>query len=210
MSNMDAQRLVQARKQPLGAIVMRGLGGLLLLAAALKIHGLGVEPVGRLGLFSSQEFQLFLVEFEISLPCGSCPGSSPGRMAHGAVGFYRLHWCDFLASLDRTIVLWLFRPAVGASALYARPGFVGARDADCWAARSEAALGESTPDFGERHFARCLRGRRDRRRLSTVGRLAYAAFGSIPTAIAYFRGERVSVEPRFVDVGEGVRGTHAS
>jgi hypothetical protein len=35
---------------------------------------------------------------------------------------------------------------------------------------------------------------------------AHFAFGSVPAAIAYFRGERVSVTPDVVDVGAGLTG----
>ncbi len=50
-----------------GAWAMRGLGGLLLLAAALKMYGLAVEPVGRAGIFSEPWLQTALVEWELIL-----------------------------------------------------------------------------------------------------------------------------------------------
>jgi hypothetical protein len=36
--------------------------------------------------------------------------------------------------------------------------------------------------------------------------LANLSFGSFPGAIAYFRGDRVTVEPRLIDVGQGEAG----
>ena len=35
---------------------------------------------------------------------------------------------------------------------------------------------------------------------------SYALFGSTDAALAYFRGERLSIRPRLVDVGEGMPG----
>jgi hypothetical protein len=48
------------------ALVSRILG-VLLVAAALKVQGLGFDPVRRLGMFSAPEFQIAVVEFEIFL-----------------------------------------------------------------------------------------------------------------------------------------------
>ena len=50
-----------------GVMAMRGLGGLLLLAAALKMYGLAIEPVGRAGIFSEPWVQTLIVEWEIGL-----------------------------------------------------------------------------------------------------------------------------------------------
>ncbi len=49
----------------LSTLILRALGLLLLVAAGLKLQGLGVDPVGRVGIFSMPEFQLAVVEFEI-------------------------------------------------------------------------------------------------------------------------------------------------
>src|SRR6266496_1571424 len=50
-----------------GTWAMRGLGGLLILAAALKIYGFGVEPIGLVGLLVAPEFQIALIQGEIAL-----------------------------------------------------------------------------------------------------------------------------------------------
>ena len=36
--------------------------------------------------------------------------------------------------------------------------------------------------------------------------LTWVGFGSVPAAIAYFRGDRVSVRPRLVEIGDGAPG----
>jgi hypothetical protein len=43
------------------------LGLLLLLAAELKIYGFGVDPVARLGVFSTPAFQFLVIAFEVLL-----------------------------------------------------------------------------------------------------------------------------------------------
>jgi hypothetical protein len=48
-------------------IVRIVLGSLLLVAAALKLNGLAVDPVGRMGLFTAPVFQIAVVELEIFL-----------------------------------------------------------------------------------------------------------------------------------------------
>ena len=48
-----------------GAWAMRGLGGLLLLAAGLKMYGLAVEPVGRAGIFSEPWVQTLIVDMSM-------------------------------------------------------------------------------------------------------------------------------------------------
>jgi hypothetical protein len=49
------------------SLVSRCLGILLLAAAGLKLNGLAVDPVGRMGLFSLPAFQIAVVELEIFL-----------------------------------------------------------------------------------------------------------------------------------------------
>ena len=49
------------------SVVSRSLGILLLAAAGLKLNGLAVDPVGRMGLFTLPAFQIAVVEFEIFL-----------------------------------------------------------------------------------------------------------------------------------------------
>ena len=49
------------------SFVSRSLGILLLAAAGLKLNGLAIDPVGRMGLFTLPAFQIAVVEFEIFL-----------------------------------------------------------------------------------------------------------------------------------------------
>src|SRR5687767_4532346 len=58
-------------------LVSKILGGLLLAAAVLKLQGLGTDPVTRLGVFSTPEFQLFVVEFEVFLGVWLLSGKRP-------------------------------------------------------------------------------------------------------------------------------------
>jgi hypothetical protein len=48
-------------------VVSRSLAVLLLAAAVLKLRGLAVDPVARIGIFSDPWFQSLIVEFELFL-----------------------------------------------------------------------------------------------------------------------------------------------
>lgn len=58
-------------------LVSRFLGILLLAAAGLKLNGLAVDPVGRMGLFTLPAFQIAVVEFEIFLAVWLLWGRQP-------------------------------------------------------------------------------------------------------------------------------------
>src|SRR5881628_1491027 len=81
-------------------VVSKSLGCLLLAAAGLKIYGLGVTPVGPIGIFSAPAFQVGLIEFEILLGLWLISGLNPvgawitailGFTGFAAVSFY-LGW----------------------------------------------------------------------------------------------------------------------
>ncbi len=57
--------------------VPRFLGLLLLATAGLKLTGLAVDPVGRLGLFIAPAFQIGVIEFEIFLAVSLLRGKKP-------------------------------------------------------------------------------------------------------------------------------------
>jgi hypothetical protein len=57
--------------------VARVLAVLLLTAAMLKLNGLAVDPVGRMGLFSLPAFQIAVVEFELFLAAWLLWGRQP-------------------------------------------------------------------------------------------------------------------------------------
>src|SRR2546428_14173771 len=58
-------------------LLARCLGLLLLVASGLKLQGLAVDPIGRMGLFSTPEFQLAVVEFEVFLAVWLLWGKGP-------------------------------------------------------------------------------------------------------------------------------------
>ncbi|MSQ95253.1 MAG: hypothetical protein EXR98_11950 [Gemmataceae bacterium] len=57
--------------------IMRIPGTLLLAAAALKTWGLGVDPVGQMGLFSTPEVQMAVILFEVFLGLWLWSGMNP-------------------------------------------------------------------------------------------------------------------------------------
>jgi hypothetical protein len=57
--------------------ISRILALLLLTAAGLKLNGLAVDPVGRMGLFTAPAFQIAVVEFEIFLAIWLLWGKQP-------------------------------------------------------------------------------------------------------------------------------------
>src|SRR5437868_2304772 len=58
-------------------LVARILAFLLLIAAALKLLGLGAELVSRLGIFASVIFQVAVIEAEIALGAWLLTGKQP-------------------------------------------------------------------------------------------------------------------------------------
>jgi hypothetical protein len=59
------------------ALISKALAMLLLLAAALKVHGLSEGPVAKSGIFSTPEVQLAVVEFEVIFAFWLFSGSHP-------------------------------------------------------------------------------------------------------------------------------------
>ncbi len=47
--------------------IARALGVLLLVTAALKVHGLAADPIAGQGIFAAAELQLAVVEVEVLL-----------------------------------------------------------------------------------------------------------------------------------------------
>src|SRR5438445_306905 len=58
-------------------LLPRGVGLLLLAAAALKLHGLGVAPVSAMGMFSAAWFQVGLIVAEVLLGLWLLSGIAP-------------------------------------------------------------------------------------------------------------------------------------
>ena len=193
------------------AVIARVLGVLLLAAAALKVQGLGFDPVRRLGIFAAPEFQVAVVEFEVFLglwllagirPLGSWFLALSAFLAFAGVSFY-LGWvgqssCGCFGRLSPS-PWYTFGLDVGiiAALFVARPDLAVLKDKP--ASTLTAAVVPAACGFGG---VVALSG--------LVLGLAYFTFGSVPAAVAYFRGERVSVLPRLVDVGEGFLGERRS
>ena len=104
------------------AVIARVLGVLLLAAAALKVQGLGFDPVRRLGIFAAPEFQVAVVEFEVFLGLWLLSGiPSTWFLVSGFVRFRCFRRSQFLSGLGRPIVVRLFWPVVAQSLVHFRP-----------------------------------------------------------------------------------------
>src|SRR5262245_60616077 len=184
-----------------GTFAMRGLGGLLLLAAALKMYGLAVEPVGRAGIFSEPWTQTLIVEWEIVLGTWLVWGVNRplawlaatgtllmfagfsfwqgwiGQTSCGCFGAIRVSpWAAF--GLDVIVVSFL--------ALVRRPTLLSE------SRKLNSALRPLALGFCGVAIL-----------LAVFAAIGAAAFGSPAAALAYLRGDRLTVEPRLVDIGEG-------
>ncbi len=183
------------------------LGSLLLVAALLKLNGLAADPVARMGIFSTPEFQVAVIEFELFLavwllwgkrPLGSWLVALATFAGFAAVSFYqgwigqascgcfgRLSVSPWYAfGLDVLVLTGLLvgRPDLKPLRENPRRGLAGAMLPAAWGLAGMVVIG------------------------GVLSGLAYFGFGSMPAALAYLRGERVSIDPRLVDVGEGPRG----
>ncbi|MBI2805142.1 MAG: hypothetical protein HYX68_09195, partial [Planctomycetes bacterium] len=180
---------------------------LLLAAAALKAWGLALDPVGRAGFFSSAEGQLAIVEFEIFLGIWLLTG----RAAVGA-------WLTALATFTIFAGISFYLGVIGQTSC----GCFGRFSPNPWWAFALnavviALLLLGRPDFTALRDERGGHlGRESLPILSGLGGLvaifailvglAHSAFGSLPAAIAHFRGERVSVYPGLAQVETGAEG----
>ncbi len=189
------------------SLVSKALALLLLVAAALKLHGLGEGPVSASGIFGMPEVQLAGVEFEAFLAVWLLSGK------------YRLgSWLTALISFS------------GFALITAHHGWVGQTSCGCFGKLEVHPWLTLTLDLFVLGMLILARPRRidpatvEQVRPSVILKpalwgiagialasgllvgLAHAAFGSVPAAVAYLRGEHVSIEPRLVDVGEGKTG----
>jgi hypothetical protein len=197
---------VLLRWQPL---LGRLLGLLLLTAAALKIHGLGTDPIARMGIFSTAEFQLAIIVFELALAVWLLSGKQP------------------LGSWVVALVTFTVFAAVN---LY--HGWVGQASCGCFGRLSPFISPWQMLGLDLFILAVLVLGRP---RLKPLGANMYRAlvgsvvplaivvgvvlllwaglfgflhlgFGSLEAGLAYFRGERVSPQPWLIDVGRGQAG----
>ncbi len=185
-------------------VVPRLIGALLLVAAGLKIYGLGGDPVARMGVFSMPEFQLGVVIFEVSLGVWLLSGKLPLASWLVAIGTFAIFSSVslYLALIGQT-TCGCFGSAVKVSPwaaftldivvvstlLLGRPDFRSLRHNPWQSIRTGIApLAWTTGSV-------ILSG-------AVIIGLAHLGFGSVRGAIAYYRGDRLSVEPRLVDMGE--------
>lgn len=200
--------LSQGGRRPLLRwLVSRSIGGLLLAGAALKVQGLGVGPVAALGVFSPPAFQLATVLLEVFLGLWLLSGKQQTGSWLTALGVFIT-----FAGVS-SYLTWVGQSSCGCfGKLSVKPGNALLIDL---AALTALLVGR--PDL--KPLWANLRSSLARLIISggcglagivvicglLLG-LASASFGSVAAAVAYFRGERVSVQPRLVEVGEGVPG----
>ena len=189
------------------SLVSRCLGLLLLTAAALKLHGLAIDPAGRGGLFSAPEWQVGVVEIEIFLALWLLSGQRPigswltallafgtfagasfyqGWIGHASCGCFGAvevnPWLTF--SLDVAVLLAL---------MIARPDLQPLRE------NPRASLASALLPLGGGIVGTLVI-------LAAFAATAHLAFGSTQAALAFLRGETLSVMPRLLDMGEGLAG----
>lgn len=187
-------------------MILRVLGVLLLVAAGLKLHGLAIEPVGAAGFFSAPWVQMLIVEWEIALGIWLVWGVSRS-----------LAWLAATATFLAFAAVSLWQAWVGRVTCHC----LGAVHIDPWLA--------FVIDLVALTLLGCARGSVVGQHLSTgqqrgairlllrgscgiiviAGMFAAAGsigFGSLDAALAYLRGERISVRPRLLDMGRGQGG----
>jgi hypothetical protein len=187
--------------------ISKAVGALLLAAAALKLQGLGTDAVGRMGLFSMPEFQLAVVEVECFLGIWLISGIRPIAS-----------WLVSLATFTCFAAVSLYLAMVGQASC----GCFGGLSVNPWHAFALdvgiiALLGFGRPELAGLSKVWHSKGSGSLDALfGAVGGillfsglllgLAQAIFGSIPATLANLRGERVSIHPLVVDVGQGTSG----
>ncbi len=178
-------------------------------AAALKAQGLAFDPVGRMGLFSTPEVQLAIIEFELFLGLWLWSGKN----AAGS-------WISAVVTFAVFAVVSFYQGWVGQSSC----GCFGRLSVNPWYAFGLdvlvlAALVVGRPDLkplwessGRSRVAAILPAAFWFAGIVVISGLflglAYANFGSLAGTIAYFRGDRISVGPCLVELGAALAGDH--
>lgn len=185
-------------------LVLKFVGTVLLAAAALKAHGLAVDPVSPIGTFSAPWFQAALIQAEVLLGLWLLSGAYPagawlaafvtfagfsvisllqgwvGQASCGCFGRLPLNpWYAFGLDLVVLTALALARPSGLGSLVRDLPGA---------AARTGA---KGVPILGASVAV-----------LAILGVAGSLWRGSPTAALAYLRGERISVAPSVVDLGD--------
>ena len=183
-------------------IVRIVLGVLLLAAAVLKLYGLSVSAVPRVGWFAQPWVQLAAVEWEAVLGLWLLIGAHPRGSWFAAVGTFLafaglsgyLGWvgvasCGCFGAIQASPWLAFAVDVTALALLTARPGIPEV-------ARSNSPI-TRTVIHGVA-LAAILGG-------VTVGVLV-GWQGSLRAALALIRGERVGVNPGYLDLGDGTPG----
>src|SRR5262249_6177654 len=172
-----------------------------------KLWGLGLDPVGPVGFLSLPEVQLAIIEFEVFLGVWLWTGQYP-------IGAWLAGIATFAAFAGVSMYLGL----IGQSSCGCAGGFVKISP---WVAFAIDLTVVSLLGLGWKNLSTLqenLRAKLASGALSllcalgtmavasgVVFGLAHVGFGSVPAAIAYFRGERVSAQ-RLVEVEDGCVG----
>lgn len=185
------------------SVVSRFLAVLLLAAAVLKLNGLAVDPVGRMGLFTTTAFQIAVIECEIFLAAwllwGTCPLGSWGTALAAFIIFAGVSAYQG----------WIGRASCGCfGQLSVNPWYVFGIDLAVLLAlilgRPDLKLVRRNPRLLLLSILPALYGLGGAVViLASLAGLANWFYGSPDAALAYLRGERISLYPRLVDVGTG-------
>lgn len=185
-------------------LIARILAAVFIVAAGLKVYGLRAHPIAA-GNFWSPAFQVALVEFEIVLALWLWSGARIVLawlvalitfVAFSCASFY-LAWigqtsCGCLGA-SIAVNPWYtltFDLVVVLALIWGRP------ELTCvWQDPGHLLRNAVLPVLGMMVGITAVFG--------IFFGLAHFALGSIPASLAYLRGERISVEPRVLDLGEG-------
>ncbi len=180
---------------------------LLLVAAGLKLYGLQVSAVPRIGPLSTPWVQMAVLQWEVILGLWLVSGKYPLGSWLAAVGTFAA-----FAAVSGYLG-WIGQAVCGC---------FGSVEASPWHAFAVdvlvlLALAWARPDWRALREHPRLALRRACRTalaffagavvlLSLLAGLGVWMFGSIDAALAHIRGERVSVRPNIVDLGRGAPG----
>jgi hypothetical protein len=185
-----------------GTWAMRGLGGLLILAAGLKLYGMAVEPVGRAGIFSEPWVQTLIIEWEIALGVWLLSRANRG-----------LAWLVATATFLAFAGFSLWQGWIGQTSC----GCFGVIRVDPWAALTidVFALSLLALSFKPTFSTETPQQVRKALRPVAIGACgilvllaAFAAigtlvFGSPAAALVHLRGQVITVDPKMVRLPDG-------
>jgi hypothetical protein len=186
-------------------MILRVIGCLLLVAAGLKLHGLAVEPVGAAGFFSAPWVQMLILEWEIALGIWLISGTQRA-----------LAWLAATATFIGFAAVSFWQGWIGQvtclcfGAIHVDPWVSFAIDLTALTllgcARSSAVASQPSGQLAPNLRFLAVGACGVLLILGMFAAIGAVAFGSPAAALAYLRGERISIEPRLLDVGEGYFG----